>query len=641
MVNSSVTVFPNSSCGACGGPPNGPLYNLVGGQISDCVFDPQVAWDQSWGHWMYVMTIQHPSVVGGCGGESIANITNDRLVIGWTYTSDANDFLKGNYCWMEIDRGSNLDDFPKLGHDDNSIVVGANVFANYGQGAFLNSEVWVITKPANVSLTNPCGIGGPVVKPVSLGSTVFTPVPADMTDSSTVDYIVAAQQPGTGLANNLFVWQSSPSSGVTFVGYFRVADYQVPPDVPQPSTGTASCATSGTCLDTLDARLTQAVGHYDPDTGREAVWTQHAISNSLTPPLSVMRWYEIVPATGSVRQSGNVSDSNLYMFNGAISPTVAGNKAVIVYNAGNAAADGFVSFRARSRDRTAPLGTMSSETVLATSTVSDADFSCGVSHNPSTTEPCRWGDYPAARPDPANANAVWGFEMLTGSGGSATSAGWSTEIADVTPPACSAANVATDTTSPQPTGTHVNLTASSTCPDPNPLYEFWMLPPGGPWSLVQPYSTNATYRWDSTGEPQGNYHFSVWVRDAGSSGAFGTPPNMYDAYAPLDFALSPAPCTGMTASSAPPSTATVGTPVSLTGAATGCPNPRYEFWLLPPGRSWSLVQPYSASDTYRWNTTGFDAGSYRFSVWARDVSSTSAYEAFSAFQYTLTLSPCT
>ncbi len=246
MVNSSVTVFPNSSCGACGGPPNGPLYNLVGGQISDCVFDPQVAWDQSWGHWMYVMTIQHPSVVGGCGGESIANITNDRLVIGWTYTSDANDFLKGNYCWMEIDRGSNLDDFPKLGHDDNSIVVGANVFANYGQGAFLNSEVWVITKPANVSLTNPCGIGGPVVKPVSLGSTVFTPVPADMTDSSTVDYIVAAQQPGTGLANNLFVWQSSPSSGVTFVGYFRVADYQVPPDVPQPSTGTASCATSGT-----------------------------------------------------------------------------------------------------------------------------------------------------------------------------------------------------------------------------------------------------------------------------------------------------------------------------------------------------------------------------------------------------------
>jgi hypothetical protein len=735
MVNSALAVFPNASCGGpCGGPASVPLYVLVGASLSDCVFDPQVAWDQSWGRWIFVMTAQHPSTPGGCTGGN-ANITEDRLVVGWTYTSDANDFNKANVCWLAIDRGSNLDDFPKLGHDDNSIVVGANIFANYGQGSFLYSEVWVVGKPSNVSATNGCGIGGPLVKSAVLGSTVFTPVPAHMTDSSPVDYIIASQQPGGGAANNLFVWQSSLTGGVTFVGYFKVADYQLPPDVPQPSTGTASCATSGTCLDSSDARLTQAIGHYDPDTGYEAVWTQHAISNSLAQPRSLMRWYELVPATGSVRQSGNVGDPNLYMFNGAVSPTVAGNQAVIVYNAGDSAADGFVSFRARSRNSLAPLGTMSNETVLAAGTVSDADFSCGASRSPATTTPCRWGDYSAARPDPANANAVWGFEMLTGSGGTTTSAGWSTQVADVVMgctgvqlasaalangvvqftassttgcsnpqyqfyfqppggnwtvvqpwsgknvwtwntnsyrpgtynvdvwanqygdstaagesfaltqwsiPACTAAGVAANFIPPQPSGTHVTLTATSTCPDPNPQYEFWLLPPGGSWSVVQPYSPSATYSWDTTGDAPGNYHFSVWVRDATSSGAFGTPPYTYDAYAPLDFGLSSAPpCTGMTASASPATSATVGTSVTVTGAATGCPNPRYEFWLLSPGGGWSLAQTYSASPSYPWKTSGLPAGTYRFSVWARDAASASSYDAYSGFQYSLTIGPCT
>ncbi len=728
MVNSAVTVFPNSCSGPCG-LQSAPLYNLIGASPGDCVFDPQVAWDQQWGRWIFVMTDQKTTVAGACG----TNITGDRLVVGWTYTADANDFLKANVCWMEIDQGSNLDDFPKLGHDDNSLVVGANVFAKYGQGSFLNSAVWVVSKPSGVSATNGCGIGGPSFSKVSLGSTVFTPVPTDMTDGSPVDYIVASQQPTSTTANNLFVWQSSVSSGVTFVGYFGVASYGVPPDVPQPATGASSC-TSGTCLDSGDARLTQAVGHYDPDAGHEAIWTQHAVSDPRFPTRSVLRWYELLPDIGAVRQSGYVSDSSLYIFNGAVSPTAAGDEAVIVYNAGDAAVDGFASFRAQSRNRLAPLGAMSNEAVLASSTVNDADFSCGASQTPPKSFSCRWGDYSAARPDPANANAVWGFEMLTGSGGSPTSAGWSTQVAEITPgcssvqvgaaaagsgvvqvtasapigcsnpqyqfylqapggawtlvqpwsannvwtwntsgyrpgtynidvwtnqygdslasaesfavtqwtiPACTSAGVSANLMSPQPTGTQMTLTATSMCPSPNPEYEFWLLPPGGPWSLVQPYSTSATFQWDTTGRAPGAYHFSVWVRDASSSGEFGTPPYTYDAYAALDFALSPAPCTGMTASASPASTATVGTSVSVTGAVTGCPNPRYEFWLLPPGGSWSLVQPYSANATFAWNTFGMPAGSYRFSVWARDLTSSSSYDTFSAFQYQLTLAPCT
>jgi hypothetical protein len=86
----------------------------------------------------------------------------------------------------------------------------------------------------------------------------------------------------------------------------------------------------------------------------------------------------------------------------------------------------------------------------------------------------------------------------------------------------------------------------------------------------------------------------------------------------------------------------VGTTVTITGAATGCPNPRYEFFVLPPGGSWTLLQGYSASPILTWSTGGRAAGSYRFSVWARDAGSAGVsgsppytYDSFSAFLYSL------
>ena len=748
MVNSTVAVFP-TTCGPCF-IAQAPLYNLGMASPSDCVFDPQVEWDQQWGRWIYAMSVQHSSAVGGCTGDKNVTITSEKLVIGWTYSSDANDFLKANVCINPIDTGSYLHDFPRLGHDDRSLLVGANVFSNYGAGSFVNSVVWIKAKPDNVSAANPCGIGGGATQQFSLGTTVFTPVPAIMTDSSPVGYVVAAQDPRGGTANNLFVWQTSVSPGIpytsmsfTFVGYFGVAAYGVPPDVPQPSTGTASCTTAGNCLDAGDARLTQAIGHYDPDTGYEAIWTQHAIADPRFPARSVGRWYELVPATGAVRQSGFVSDPSLHIFNGAVSPTAAGNEAVIFYNAGDSGANGFASYRSQSRNGLSPLGYMSNEVVLAPGTVNNSDFSCGASRTPPAGFPCRWGDYSAARPDPTNVNAVWGIGMLTGSAGTGTIARWTTQVSEVTPgcsavqlfatslgggvqftagvqgpgpgyvigpaagcsnpryqfwlqapggawtivqpfssssvwtwntngyrpgtynvdvwanqygdspasaesfavtqwtiPYCTFANLTPNMMSPQPSGTRITLTASSTCPNPNPKYQFWMLPPGGPWTVVQSYSTNTAINWDTTGKAPGLYHFSVWVVDAQSSGAFGTPPNTYDAYGANDMTLTTAYCTGMTGAQSPPSTATVGTVVAVTGAATGCPSPQYQFWLLPPGGTWTLLQPYSSGATFTWNTAGRSAGTYRFSVWARDASSSAAYDVFNAFDYPLTTTAC-
>jgi hypothetical protein len=63
---------------------------------------------------------------------------------------------------------------------------------------------------------------------------------------------------------------------------------------------------------------------------------------------------------------------------------------------------------------------------------------------------------------------------------------------------------------------------------------------------------------------------------------------------------------------------------------------------LPPGGTWTLVQGYSPTASYSWNTSDRAPGTYLFSVWARDASSTAGYDAYdSSHSYTLTLMTCT
>ncbi|TMC82193.1 MAG: hypothetical protein E6J08_05580 [Chloroflexi bacterium] len=196
---------------------------------------------------------------------------------------------------------------------------------------------------------------------------------------------------------------------------------------------------------------------------------------------------------------------------------------------------------------------------------------------------------------------------------------------------CSSVGVNTSVGTPQPTGAQVRLTAAASgCA--TPLYEFWLLPPGGTWTLAQPYSTTAIFSWNTAGKAAGTYRFSVWARNSGSTSS-------YDSFSAFDYTLTPT-CPTVTATAAPATTASLGTVATISAAATGCPNPRYEFWMKSPAGVWSLVQPYSTSPTYRLVTTGADTGAYRFSVWVRDATSPNAYDGFSAFDYTLSIQPC-
>jgi uncharacterized protein YkwD len=222
--------------------------------------------------------------------------------------------------------------------------------------------------------------------------------------------------------------------------------------------------------------------------------------------------------------------------------------------------------------------------------------------------------------------------------------------------ACAAVNVAAAPPSQATAGTTVAFTASASgCPNPNPVYEFWTLAPGASsWTLAQAYSTTATFSWNTTGKAAGTYDISVWARDANSSGTSGNSTGRWDTYNSgqytLTSAVSGTPCTGLSVSSSPASTAKVGAPVTFTAGAIGCPVPAYQFWILAPGAtSWALAQAYSSSSSVNWTTTGKAAGTYGLSVWARDAgsagtsgNSSGTWDTYNSSQYTLTgsVTPC-
>ena len=81
-----------------------------------------------------------------------------------------------------------------------------------------------------------------------------------------------------------------------------------------------------------------------------------------------------------------MKDASTWLFNSAISPTGAGNEAVVQYN--SASSSQLAQIRASSRVSSTPLGQMGNPVTIATSDAPDQDFTCFDSR-----PGCRWGDY--------------------------------------------------------------------------------------------------------------------------------------------------------------------------------------------------------------------------------------------------------
>ena len=184
--------------------------------------------------------------------------------------------------------------------------------------------------------------------------------------------------------------------------------------------------------------------------------------------------------------------------------------------------------------------------------------------------------------------------------------------------ACSGVTLSYDRASPQRPGVTVALNASATCPG-SAQYRFWIQPPGGAWSMVQDYGTSASYAWNTTGKATGTYSLEVDVRNQGSTAT-------YEAVGRGTFSLDP-PCAKPTLAMSPGSPQPVGAAVVLTSTTATCPQPLWRFWIQPPGGSWAVVQDYSSTRTFTWNTTGKATGTYNLEVDVRDAGTTDSYDA--------------
>jgi IPT/TIG domain len=209
----------------------------------------------------------------------------------------------------------------------------------------------------------------------------------------------------------------------------------------------------------------------------------------------------------------------------------------------------------------------------------------------------------------------------------------------VTHPACQTASLTASPTSvSQGSGAVSTLTGvAGSCSNANPLFEFWMRTASTGWKIIQPFSNLATYKWNSTGAPPGTVYFGLWVKDAYSAATV-------DAFASTTVTVTPAICSSVTLTAAPTSVLQgAGTHSTLTAAVSGCANSSgqmYEFWMRTASTGWVIVQPYSPSNTYDWNSTGAAPGTVYFGVWARDAKSTNLLDTFTSTTVTVTPAIC-
>jgi hypothetical protein len=223
---------------------------------------------------------------------------------------------------------------------------------------------------------------------------------------------------------------------------------------------------------------------------------------------------------------------------------------------------------------------------------------------------------------------VWARQI--GSGNSYDAYGFTTFV--LGPLDCASAGLAPDLAPPRAAGATITFTASSTgCTTPQ--YQFWLLAPGGSWTVEQPYSPSASWPWNTTGLAPGNYWVGVWARQAGST-------NAYDTFHLSTYWISPgAGCvtTGISSSAASPQAA--GVTITFTPRQSGCTN-QYKFWILPPGGSWQVMQAYGVGTTWSWSTAGYPAGTYEVGVWEGSSSTDSYYESYAVTSFTLGSGSC-
>jgi hypothetical protein len=179
---------------------------------------------------------------------------------------------------------------------------------------------------------------------------------------------------------------------------------------------------------------------------------------------------------------------------------------------------------------------------------------------------------------------------------------------------------------PRPVGTIVTITGSGVGCN-NPEYKFWILRPGGVWTMLRDWGA-ASYDW--TAEPKGSYQFSVWARQIGSA----TAPESYSII-PITTFIPPCVFGGLTADKASPQPLKTAVTFTATPGGCGTYQTEYEFYVYGGG-AWTLVQPYSTNNKWTLDYTKMPAyGTYTIDVWIRNVNSGNVYDTYGLMSWVI------
>jgi hypothetical protein len=360
----------------------GDVGALTGLPVTE-LSDPQILWDPAAQRFYY-------------GAVDVG-----RLQFAFGYSIVPNPTSAADFCHYTLDYGYgstfSLPDYPKMAVTNDYVLFGANIF--FFASVYNGSDLDWISKPT--SSTCPASlVGGQFAKLRNVdGTYTSTPVPVQNADPSGTGWVVGSTDPTTATANTLSVFSVTAKSDgtplLTGPTAVPVAQYGVPASAPQ-------AGTSAT-LDTLDSRLTHAVGAVDPRLGATAIWTSHAVFGGAG---SEQRWYEIrTDGTPRIAQSGVVTSPTDFVWNGAVAPNRAND------GAGTAAfgSDMVLGFNTSSSTSYPALRMVSKRGAAGQSAWVLVQQSTGANQDPSCGPVCRWGDYAGAVPDPnpAAGGRVW------------------------------------------------------------------------------------------------------------------------------------------------------------------------------------------------------------------------------------------
>ncbi len=403
LVNSRFAIYNKTGNTPTG---TGTLNALDGLGASIDVFDPQIMWDATTNRFYYA-------------NDMVISDTSNGIAFGWSKTATPTG--AASFCHYTINTSPFFYDYPKLGDSRFFAIIGANVFSNSGTGSYQGSDLQAIGKPPSGSTCPAPGsltfgsLGSPLRATSS--ALAFTPVPASEIDTNPTGWVVARTLATPSTHEAVFKVTRNAGGKPVFQNpgaQVTVPSYTVPPNIPQKG--------STHRIDSSDARNTQAQAGLDPGHGNKlAIWTQHTVKGGAG---AEVRWYEINPATHSVLQKGKATSPSLFEFNGAIAPnrrvqgaTKSGGNAMVM-NFNTSSTRAFPSIKMASK---VGARAQSGQVAVRNGTKPLGGFDCNFN-------PCRWGDYAAATPDPSTANRIWNVSQYglgsAGTAGPATSRTW-------------------------------------------------------------------------------------------------------------------------------------------------------------------------------------------------------------------------